>query len=85
MDALSLLVVDECKRYSSHVHLADLPCGGCKYCARAHEKEKDFAEKVDDVILFVQLFQEITTDDPAAGGGLTNLESKVKELIGQGV
>ena len=32
-----------------------------------------------------QLFQEISTDDPAVGGGLTNVESKVKELLGQGV
>ena len=66
------------------MQLADLPCGGCKYCARAHEKEQDFAEEVDDVIVFVQLFQEIPTDDPAVGGGLTNVDSKVKELFGQG-
>ena len=32
-----------------------------------------------------QLFQEISTDDSAVGGGLTNVESKVKELLGQGV
>ena len=41
--------------------------------------------KVDDVIPLAQLFQEIPTDDPAVGGGLTNVESKVKELLGQGV
>ena len=31
------------------------------------------------------MFQEIPTDDPAVGGGLTIVESKVKELLGQGV
>ena len=33
-DALSHEIVDACKRYSTHVQLADLPCGGCKYCTR---------------------------------------------------
>ena len=65
--------------------LADLPCGGCNYCTRAHEKLQDFAEKVDDVIPLAQLFREIPTDAPTVGGGLTNVESKVKELLGQGV
>ena len=57
----------------------------CKYCTRAHEKWQDFAEEVDDVIPLAQLFQEIPTDDPTVGGGLTNVESKVKELLGQEV
>ena len=30
-----------------------------------------------------QLFQEISTDDSAVGAGLTNVESKDKELLGQ--
>ena len=67
------------------MQLADLPCGGCKYCTRAHGKWQDFAEEVDDVIPLAQLFQEIPTDDPAVGGDLTNVESKIKELLGQGV
>ena len=29
------------------------------------------------------MFQEIPSDDPAFGGGRTNVESKVKELLGQ--
>ena len=66
-DVLSREIVDECKRYSSNVQLADLPCG----------KWQEFAEEVNDVIPLVQLFQEISTDDPAVGGGLTNVESKV--------
>ena len=82
-DALSREIVDEGKRYSTHVQLADLPCG--EYCTRAHEKWQDLAEEVDDVIPLAQLFQEIPTDDPAVGGGLTNVESKVKELRGHGV
>ena len=67
------------------MQFADLPCGGCKYCTRAHEKWQDFEEEVDHVTTLVQLFQEIPTDDPAVGGCLTNVESKVKELLGQGV
>ena len=58
-DALSREIVDECKRYSTHVPLADLPCGGCKYCTRAHEKWQDFAEKVDDVIPLILLSEVV--------------------------
>ena len=55
------------------------------YCTRAHEKLQDFAEEVDDDFPLAQLFQEIPTDDPSVGGDLTNVESKIKELLGQGV
>ena len=84
-DTLSREKVDECKRYSTRVQLADLPCGECKYYTRAQEKWQDFVEEVDDIIPLAQLFQEIQTDDPAVGGSLTNVESKVKELLGQWV
>ena len=89
-DTLSREKVDECKRYSTRVQLADLPCGECKYYTRAHDKWQEFVEEVDDIIPLAQLFQEIQTDDPAVGGFddvcyLTNVESKVKELLGQRV
>ena len=32
------------------VHLADLPCGGCKFCTRVHENWKHFESNVDDVV-----------------------------------
>ena len=30
--------------------MSDLPCGGCKYCTRAHEQWSRFLEEVDDVL-----------------------------------
>ena len=32
-----------------------------------------------------KLFQEVLTDDLAVGGGLTNVESNIKKLLGQWV
>ena len=32
------------------VHLADLPCGGCKFCTRVHENWKHSENDVDDVV-----------------------------------
>ena len=49
-DALSRDVVQLCKPLSKLVHLEDLPCGGCRYCRRAHERWQDFNEEVDDII-----------------------------------
>ena len=28
-DVLSRVIFDECKRYSTHMQLEDMPCGGC--------------------------------------------------------
>ena len=41
--------LEYCPNYTGKV-LTELPCGGCKYCARAHQEWARFDEDVDDVI-----------------------------------
>ena len=41
---------DYCNCYEVGVHLADLPCGGCKFCTRVHGNWKCFESDVDDVV-----------------------------------
>ena len=50
-DALSRLPFDrQCDDFRSDVRLEELPCGGCKYCAKAQENWGSFKEVVDDVV-----------------------------------
>ena len=51
-DALSRIpdVIEYCDCYRSGMKVEDLPCGGCKFCQRAHQKWYDFDEEVDDVM-----------------------------------
>ena len=49
-DALSRLPSGACSHYKSQIELSDLPCGGCKYCERAHKNWSQFNEEVDDVL-----------------------------------
>ena len=50
-DALSRMPVKEgCYHYQGKEILSDLPCGGCKYCTRAHLQWHAFFQEVDDVI-----------------------------------
>lgn len=51
-DALSRIApeLDPCSDYHAGSVLADLPCGGCKYCTRIHESGRKFEESVDDVV-----------------------------------
>ncbi len=50
-DALSRVQVESaCDEYRLGADLSSLPCKGCRYCQRAHQKWGDFVEKVDDVI-----------------------------------
>jgi hypothetical protein len=72
-DSLSRDSADMCS--SGHVlgSLEMLPCGGCRYCRRAHERWSDFAGNVDDVIPLTRLFdEEISTrmdeDDALVAG-----------------
>ncbi|CAC5376396.1 unnamed protein product [Mytilus coruscus] len=39
-----------CPGFSTEVELSDLPCKGCKYCAKAHRQWSGFAEDVDYVV-----------------------------------
>ena len=51
-DALSR-IPDEmafCEAYQAGVELACLPCGGCRYCERAHREWARFERDVDEVI-----------------------------------
>ena len=50
-DALSRLPdnLTPCSEYISGLQPADLPCGGCPYCTRAHNQWAQFTRDVDDV------------------------------------
>ncbi|VDI20677.1 Hypothetical predicted protein [Mytilus galloprovincialis] len=39
-----------CPGFSTEVELSNLPCKGCKYCAKAHRQWSGFAEEVDYVV-----------------------------------
>ncbi|XP_038145914.1 uncharacterized protein LOC119786541 [Cyprinodon tularosa] len=41
--------MEKCDCYQAGVNLADLPCRGCKYCQRIHERWENFEEDMDDV------------------------------------
>ena len=43
-------VKERCYHYQGKEILSDLPCGGCKYCTRAHLQWHAFFQEVDDVI-----------------------------------
>ena len=42
--------IDFCGQYKAGIDLEDLPCGGCKYCTKAHSQWRGFEEQVDDVV-----------------------------------
>lgn len=63
-DALSRLPHDEqCLHFHDGARLGELPCGGCKYCAKAQQSWGSFQDSVDDVVLLV------------SGNGLNSNES----------
>ena len=41
---------EECNCYYAGARPEDLPCGGCRYCVRAHHPWACFEEDVDDVV-----------------------------------
>ena len=51
-DALSRMEdwLDPCDCYSAGADVANLPCGGCDYCRRAHHQWSRFNEDVDDIV-----------------------------------
>ncbi len=51
-DALSRRPDDPlgCKNYKLGDELEQLPCNGCKYCAKAHSNWSEFVSEVDDVV-----------------------------------
>lgn len=50
-DALSRVEIGEfCRYFKSGVALASLPCGGCKFCARADQQWSLFHQEVDEAV-----------------------------------
>ena len=51
-DSLSRAIDDSdfCHCYDTVADISQLPCGGCAYCTRAHDRWSDFEGNVDDVI-----------------------------------
>ena len=80
-DALSRDIDDQCRGYSAQVHLKDLPCGGCRYCQRAHERWYDFNTEIDDVIPLAQLFHE---ENPVHVQEVEPLSPRIQELFNLG-
>ena len=51
-DGLSRITdeISPCDCYRAGASLTSLPCGGCRYCTRAHQQWSRFEEDVDDVV-----------------------------------
>lgn len=51
-DVLSRIPTTEphCNCYDAGTDVRELPCGGCKYCQRAHKQWSRFEEVIDDVV-----------------------------------
>ena len=72
-DALSRRPHEEgCMEYKETVELDLLPCGGCKYCRRAHYNWGSFLEEVDDVIPLALQVSQITEQGQEEAGGPDN-------------
>lgn len=66
-DALSRIPdrVPYCDCYRAGMSPESLPCGGCKYCSRAHAQWASFEEEVDDVVpLAVRAVHVVDPDSP---------------------
>ena len=76
-----------CKPLAKSVCKKDLPCGGCRYCRRAHERWQDFKEEVDDITPLTSLFvkkEEQPADPSPQQRGVEELNSVVQELLASG-
>ena len=51
-DGLSRIpdTLQPCDCYNAGIKVEELPCGGCRYCQRAHQQWARFEEDVDDVV-----------------------------------
>ena len=65
-DGLSRIPDEEefCDCYRAGIDLESLPCGGCKFCSRAHHQWSRFQEDVDDVVLLAA--RSVSYSDTAA-------------------
>ena len=55
-DSLSRMRADEgqCAAFVTGIRPEDLPCGGCKYCVRAHQNWGSFTDDVDEAVLLAK-------------------------------
>lgn len=80
-DALSRDIAYTCQSYSSQIQLHELPCGGCKYCSRAHEHWHELSTDIDDAIPLAQMFEESSTSNESSFQSPKPLDPKVQELL----
>ncbi|XP_062589436.1 uncharacterized protein LOC134251086 [Saccostrea cucullata] len=83
-DALSGDIPDSCQGYPTRIRVEDLPCGGCRYCRRAHERWHEFNTEIDDVIPLSQFFDEtpVPAESPSAeGGNCDSLDPTLRQAI----
>ena len=52
-----------CDCYRAGSEVASLPCGGCKYCSRAHQQRARFEDDVDDVVPLAVVLPKATSED----------------------
>ena len=53
----------ECDCYSAGSKVEESPCGGCKYCRRAHQQWARFNEDVDDIIPLSVRSEDLSQSD----------------------
>ena len=82
-DGLSRIPDEEetCNCYHAGSTLDTLPCGGCRYCKRAHEQWSRFEDDVDDVVpLAVRVLEQTETNPTYWGPSLSKTELRSAQL-----
>ena len=70
-----------CNCYSAGSNVEDLPCGGCKYCVRAHSNWERFYNDVDDIVPLAIRHVSHDATDKVPEDDLTWIERyRVKDL-----
>ena len=69
-DALSRIgdTLRSCDCYRAGADLGDLPCGGCRYCTRAHHQWSRFLDDVDDVVPLAVMSIDVQLNSPNDSG-----------------
>ena len=69
-----------CNGYQAGVDLADLPCQGCKFCARAHQQWSRFESDVDDVVPLAVRTISVSPDEQDVPWFLSCTEEELSQL-----